>query len=224
MNLDEDFEYFYVDNGSGPAELTESVSAQKIESFRVKLPEQLLNYWKLYGWSCYGNGLCWWVDPDLYTPVLDTWLEGTPFAGRTIFSVIGRSAFGLLYVWGTRSSQSLKIDAASGMIFPSDESEAISAGRSDALARYFFLTLHKQVLDEEDLNGKPLYERAIKALGALASDEMYGFEPALALGGEARLKNLRRVKTVEHLALLAKLGGKKVMRDIVRDTRLSNKS
>ncbi|WP_426342889.1 T6SS immunity protein Tdi1 domain-containing protein [Pseudoduganella sp. S-14] len=34
---------------------------------------------------------------------------------------------------------------------------------------------------------------------------MYGFSPALALGGASMLKNLRNVKAVEHLILLAQL-------------------
>jgi hypothetical protein len=34
---------------------------------------------------------------------------------------------------------------------------------------------------------------------------MYGFVPALALGGPADLKHLRKVKTIEHLTFLSQL-------------------
>jgi len=34
---------------------------------------------------------------------------------------------------------------------------------------------------------------------------MYGFVPALALGGALTLSNLRKVKAVEHLVILAQL-------------------
>ncbi|RMM82688.1 T6SS immunity protein Tdi1 domain-containing protein, partial [Pseudomonas savastanoi] len=44
-----------------------------------------------------------------------------------------------------------------------------------------------------------------KNLGQLQSDEMYGFVPALALGGPVELKNLQKVKTTEHLMFLSQL-------------------
>ncbi|EGH49688.1 hypothetical protein PSYPI_47778, partial [Pseudomonas syringae pv. pisi str. 1704B] len=37
----------------------------------------------------------------------------------------------------------------------------------------------------------------------LKSDEIYGFVPALALGGPMELKNLQRVKLIEHLEFLS---------------------
>ena len=40
---------------------------------------------------------------------------------------------------------------------------------------------------------------------------MYGFVPALALGGPATLDHLEKVKAVEHLVLLAQLSELRVM-------------
>ncbi|EGH08166.1 hypothetical protein PSYMP_05689, partial [Pseudomonas amygdali pv. morsprunorum str. M302280] len=42
-------------------------------------------------------------------------------------------------------------------------------------------------------------------LGPLKSDEMYGFVPALALGGPMELEKLQKVKTIEHLTFLSQL-------------------
>lgn len=50
-----------------------------------------------------------------------------------------------------------------------------------------------------------LFAPALKKLGRLKHDEMYGFVPALALGGPATLDHLQKVKAVEHLVLLAQL-------------------
>ena len=77
----------------------------------------------------------------------------------------------------------------------------------------------KKRLDQKDDLETPLFDRALKALGPLARDEMYGFEPALALGGKADLRNLRKVKAVEHLVMLAQLGELQIMRDIVKDAK-----
>ena|GEM_PF-2614525 len=50
----------------------------------------------------------------------------------------------------------------------------------------------------------------MKRLGRLEPDELYGFEPTLALGGVERLENLAKVKAVEHLLILAQLGEKEI--------------
>ena len=217
--MDESFQYFYVDEGWGPVEHTEQVPPEKIERFRGKLPDQLLKYWELYGWGSYGKGLFWLVDPEVYDPVLSAWLEDTPLMRQDTFSIIGRSAFGQLFLWGTKSGQSLNIIPCWDMIFPRDNSKKVQAGLADDLVRYFFVGLDRENLIEEDAQGRPLFDRALQTLGPLASDEMYGYVPALALGGEARLENLRKVKAVEHLIILAQLGERTIMRDIVQDAQ-----
>lgn len=50
-----------------------------------------------------------------------------------------------------------------------------------------------------------LFEPALRTLGGLEPDEMYGFEPALVAGGTAVLANLRRVKLHPHLLILRQL-------------------
>lgn len=42
-----------------------------------------------------------------------------------------------------------------------------------------------------------------KKLGALKHDEMYGFVPALMLGGSEKFDNLEKLKAVEHLMILS---------------------
>jgi len=53
--MDEEFEYFYMDNGFGPPIVMQLVPSEKSEKFRGKLPDQLLKYWELYGWCGYGT-------------------------------------------------------------------------------------------------------------------------------------------------------------------------
>ena len=217
--MDESFAYFHNEKGFGPALQTHAVSPQKIAKFQGKLPDQLLSYWHDYGFSGYGKGLFWIVDPDEYEPALDAWIGDTPFMENDAFYVVARSAFGELFLWGTKSGQSLDVKTAWGMIFPRDNSQGVAKGESDFLTRSFISFLSKARLDQKDHLDKPLFDRALQTLGPLASDEMYGFEPALALGGKADLKNLRKVKAVEHLVMLAQLGDRKVMRDIVKDAK-----
>jgi hypothetical protein len=67
------------------------------------------------------------------------------------------------------------------------------------------------MLDFEDESEKPLFKRAVKKLGIVGPDEIYAFEPALALGGSARLTSLMKVKLEEHLHFLAELGETQVI-------------
>lgn len=57
--------------------------------------------------------------------------------------------------------------------------------------------------DSYDINGAPLFKRAVKKLGPLEIGECYGFFPALALGGSPELEYLKRVRAAEHFAIVA---------------------
>ena len=219
QDMDESFSYFYRDKGFGPAIDTAAVPPEAIAKFKGKLPNQLLSYWQQYGWSGYGKGLFWLVDPDEYEPALDAWIGDTPFMESDAYYVIARSAFGKLFLWGTNSGQSLKVMCHSGMIFPKDDTDEVAGGRADQLVQSFIAFKDRKDLDQKDELDKPLFDRALETLGPLAPDEMYGFEPALALGGKADLRNLRKVKSVEYLVMLAQLGERQVMRDIAKDAK-----
>ena len=101
------------------------------------------------------------------------------------------------------------------MIFPSDSTEDINEDGPDLTLDLYFSTTSKDNMEEEDLDGKPLFQRAMAKHGPLEEYEMYGFVPALAIGGATKLENLQKVKVIEHLSFLADLGEKAVMADIV---------
>ncbi|RXE89640.1 glutamyl-tRNA amidotransferase [Pseudoalteromonas sp. A757] len=101
------------------------------------------------------------------------------------------------------------------MIFPTFENEEyIATGEERSLDLFFSVQTTTQI-DLIDINEQPLFERTLERLGPLENGEIYGFAPALALGGEPKLENLQKVKATEHLAFLADLGEKRVMADIV---------
>jgi len=217
--MDKEFTFFYTSLGFGPAESSTPVPQATLARFRGKLPDQWLKYWELYGWSSYGKGLLWTVNPEEYQSVLDAWLKGTPFCEQDTFYVVARSALGKLFLWGTHSGQSLKIHTPHGMIFPNDQSNLVKAGRADMMVRLFFMQMTKKALDQQDDLNRPLFDRAVKVLGPLEPGQMYGFEPAIVAGGQLRLENLRKVDAIPHFLVLAELGDRRIMRDIVQDAR-----
>ncbi|WP_435237815.1 GAD-like domain-containing protein [Psychromonas sp. PT13] len=209
------FNRFYNTQGFGPAIKSKQPRAETILYFQNKLPERLLEYWKKYGFCGWGEGQFWTVNPSDYQELLELWLEGTELVGKDKYYVIARSAFGVLYVWGENSGQSLKIKPNFSMLFPANKANDLKDKGSEKAIDSFFFIITKSRIDEVDLNDYPLFDRALAKLGALEFDEMYGFVPALVLGGENSLQNLQKVKIQEHLYFLAEVGEKRVMADII---------
>ncbi|MBW8186310.1 GAD-like domain-containing protein [Shewanella nanhaiensis] len=214
------FDNFYIFAGFGPAVKSKQPTAEELEFFEDKLPARLLEYWQEYGFCGWGEGIFWTVNPDDYKDILAQWLLGTVFEQREVagidkYYVIGRSAFGKLYIWGETSGASLDIVTNFSMIFPSDQSEKLKTIGEEKLIEKFYSSKRKSNMEEQDLDKNPLFERAMAKLGPLEADEMYGFVPALAIGGAPKLENLQKVKALEHLTFLADLGEITVMADIV---------
>jgi hypothetical protein len=194
--MDENFAYFL--EKMGPAVDRIYVPTSSIERYRGKLPDQLLAYWKEHGWCGYADGLFWTVNPQEYEPVLAAWLGDTQFMERDAYHVIARGAFGKLHLWGETTGDSLIISATGSFCIPTKSilvGEKINFGM-----QVFFGGMSRHA---NDFDG--MFTAALGKLGRLKHDEMYGFVPALALGGRATLDHLQKVKAVEHLVLLAQL-------------------
>jgi hypothetical protein len=177
----------------------------RIEKYRGRLPDQLLHYWAEEGWCGYAKGLLWTVDPDEYEDLVDEWLEGTPFQEVDNYHIIARTAFGTLYACGERTGSNVTIGCAIHAISAvSRELKPKDKDGLDQSIRSFFL-LDPSDCDLKDQNRQTLFERALKKLGPLSPDQLYGFEPAIIAGGPMALENLHRVSLDQHLTLLRQL-------------------
>ncbi len=198
---DEDFKYFI--GNFGEATKSTSVPAASLEKWRNKLPDQLLTYWEREGWCEYANGLFCTVDPDDYEDLVDEWLTDTGLDEIDAFHVIARTAFGELYLCGEKTGCSITIYCALNMVsaLQNDLKEKSKEGQ-DFSVRFLFAYSKPPELDMEDENGEPLFERARSKLGPLEPHEIYGFEPAIVLGGKILLENLAKVNANVHLTIL----------------------
>lgn len=187
----------FLEKFGGPVDRQE-VPISSIETYRGKLPDQLLEYWAEHGWCGYGNGIFWIVNPQEYEGVVASWIEGTQFEKRDTYHLIARGAFGDLYLWGEKTGFSLKITSVFSRCVVHDFE--ITSDEMDRALQGFLLC---RDVKSNDLEG--LFDRARKKFGTLRHDEMYGFVPALMLGGEATLDHLEKLKAVEHLILLSQL-------------------
>ncbi|MHC8317070.1 GAD-like domain-containing protein [Pseudomonas sp. LB3P31] len=174
------------------------VPLSSIERYRGKVPNLLLQYWAEHGWCGYGEGIFWIVNPQEYEGVVASWLEGTEFEERDTCHLIARSAFGDLYLWGEKTGFSLKIDTCIARCVVEDY--AITADDMDQELKNFLLSAEIEYNDFDDL-----FQPAKKKLGVLRHDEMYGFVPALMLGGLETLDHLEKLDAVVHLTILSQI-------------------
>ncbi|KQZ86741.1 GAD-like domain-containing protein [Pseudomonas sp. Root562] len=176
----------------------QEVPVSSIERYRGKVPNLLLEYWAEHGWCGYGDGIFWIVNPQEYEGVVASWIEGTKLQERDTYHLIARSAFGDLYLFGEKTGFSLKISSVlsryviNNLDFRTEEMDRHLQG--------FLLTREVDTNNYGDL-----FKPAKKKLGTLRHDEMYGFVPALMLGGPDTLDHLEKVKAVEHLTLLSQI-------------------
>jgi hypothetical protein len=201
---DEDFEYFI--SKFGEATHCAAVSAATLEKWRGKLPDQLLTYWQREGWCGYADGLFWTVNPEDYEDIVDEWLENSPFEQIDAFHVIARSAFGKLYLFGEKTGSGVTISTATHALTALQRDLAKKDDEELARqARNFFAFSKPDYCDLDDESGSPLFKRALAKLGPLAPDEVYGFEPAIVLGGKMQLENLAKLNLDIHLTILRQL-------------------
>ncbi len=203
---DEDFAYFIEKFG----EPTDPYPADPavIEKYRGRLPDQLITYWEHEGWGAWQNGLFWVVNPDEYRTVVDAWLEETPLPKQDTWHCIARSAFGALFLCGEKMGPVVTVEPLFNFIAVSGSNlKERSKDELDFKIRSFFAFMGLKDCDSEDENGQPLFKRALKKLGPLGKNEMYGYDHMLVAGGPNTLDNLVRTELESHLLVLRDLGG-----------------
>lgn len=211
--MDEYIEEFLHGEGFSPAYDSLPVSEDTLNYYDGKLPDRLIGYWRDFGFCGYGKGLFWTVNPSDYQDIADKWLKQTNLWDRSNFYVIARSAFGELYLRDEWTNRTTKIEPHFNVIFPCDiDCPSSSLKEKDRGIGIFFEGKSKKSVDFYDKDDKLLFNKCLKKLGPLSSDEMYSFVPALALGGVADIKNVQKVKIIEHLEMLSDLEAPQVMK------------
>ncbi len=216
--MDEYYEAFITEFGK--PNLSKPVSNGILEKYRGKLPDKLLEYWQEYGFIGLKNGLFWLVNPEEFDDVLELWIGDTEVVKKDDYYVIARNGFGNLYLWGTKTGFMYEIQCNTGWILEKDsDEEIINEGKSDFALQLFLVTSHIEDIDLDDIEtDKPLFDELVKKFGPLNDDEIFGFEPALFLGGEQTFQNINKLDLQTHLKILADFGQRELLTkdDLIR--------
>lgn len=153
----------------------------------ARVPADLIDLLRTDGFAFYGPRLFWTVDDADVEAARQAWLPAFPQV-----SVLACGAFGQLFLWDGATVQVLLPHTAQVGLVAYTVTQLCNEGLTPA----WYI---------EDGLQPASAAAAERAVGPLAPDEMYGYEPALALGGSGDLDTLRRYKLVEHHILLSQL-------------------
>ena len=166
-----------------------TVSNELINKYKTKLPEEVVMIWQEYGFGTFYNGYLKVINPDDFIVSL----EKSYFQGYVSIPIFA-TAFGDLITW--EKNQFVGI-----VKYRYGDNDIISDG-----FEFFIDDVTDGELDEEYLSISQ-YNEAIKKYGSLEYDECFGYVLLLALGGKESVDNLKKVKILEHIALVTEMVG-----------------
>lgn len=181
-----------------------AADAAVIEKYRTIVPERLIRYWQEEGFCQFRHGELFTVNPDDWQDTVDEWLRGTPYERFGRFYAIQRSGFGHIQLFNSHIGATTNINTLMGWITSSSTDKVSSPWDLDNTVAIAWTPYPKyfNVYDEQD---EPLLERVQAKLGPLRWNEMYAFEPALALGGLPKLENVAKLDWRVHMSLLRQI-------------------
>lgn len=178
----------------------ESINHAELEESRSILPDHWVKTLNGHGRFSYRSGLVHVCGPNDLKSILSLVFKADKNFSHTNCIGVSYSAFGEIFFWHKDLGDGT-IDLINGIITVDALTDPSCTEKIDRL----ILTSIDQIFENYDKDGKPLFSRARKKLGELKWGEVYGFTPAIALGGERILENLKVQPAIAHFAMLAQL-------------------
>ncbi|MFJ7509399.1 T6SS immunity protein Tdi1 domain-containing protein [Peribacillus simplex] len=160
-----------------------------IDKYKEKIPEQITEIWRQYGFGSILKGYLKLVNPDVFEELLkDVYIR------REDAIPLFATSMGDIIVWEKGRYLNL-------LNFRKGNVNVISAGFD-----FFLDDLNDNSFIVEELEWKP-YPEAVDKYGEPDFDECFGYTPLLGLGGPEKVENLKKVKLIEHIYLITQFMG-----------------
>jgi len=150
-----------------------------------RLPEALVELWRTHGLGWYGGRRVALVDPGAWMSTLQTWFG--PSVGSIPFAV---TSFGHVYHYD-------RVDGHDRIQCLDPHFQHNAEVSQDAAT---FFTEHLTGANSHPADLRELHKAAVGAQGELGENEIFYFEPILALGGQVNLDNLAKGNGPEHVS------------------------
>lgn len=169
--------------------LYEKVSPEVILKYQDKVPAELLEIWKDYGFGTFMNGYLKVINPDEYIELL----QESYFRSDIAIPVMA-TAFGDIITWEKQQFVAIV---------------EYRYSRNDIMIKRFdlFLRLLKDNSFKNRFFSLAAYDEAVSQYGHLGYNECFGYVPLLALGGAEKVENIKKVKLREHIAIIVDMAG-----------------
>ena len=169
------------------------VPTEVYQKYSNKLPKQVLEAWKKYGFGSVLNGYLKFVNPDDYQSLInETYLRNS---NTTVLFV---TALGDVILWEDAGGKERYIVLVN---YRKGKTSVLEAGFD-----FFFEDLEEDGFKEKNLDWKP-YTEAVEKYGEPDFDECFGYTPLLCLGGAEKVENLKKVKLKEHIFIITEFMG-----------------
>lgn len=192
----------------GEPEHARKVSDSEIASYARAVPEALLHFWSEHGPGSYMKGAFWICDPRPFVPVVDDIFRGDAEFDPSRMTVVGYTAFGTMLIWD-RLKKQVSVNLLMSMVSNVPESKRRNPKTGEPFSEDF--TIGSFIAGMADYD-ETLFAPALQRLGRLEDGEIYGFVPALQLGGAFDVEHLRRMRLAEHASFIAQLQPLKLTR------------
>ncbi len=161
-----------------------------LEYYSKKLPKELIDFWREYGFGNYGNGIIKVINPLNYSNNLYQWL-----GKEDIFKIpIMISGFGEMFYY--RKLSETDDDVCMLDIYY----------RKIEVCSYSFKEFVNDFIIDDDIKENylrtSLFEEGITKLGSLKDNEIFFFAPTLSLGGAENIKYVDKGDAITHQQLL----------------------
>lgn len=172
----------------------EKPSEEVLDNLSRILPEELIDFWKKYGFGNYGNGIIKVINPLDYMDSLYTWLGKEDFSKIPILI----TGFGDIFYFRQLSEE------------VNDVCLLDIHYRQINVCTYSFEEFFEDFITDdeiiEDVLKKDLFMEAFQNKGALKGSEIFCFVPALILGGAEAVEYIDKAEAGVHQLLLFTLG------------------
>ncbi|CAM4085596.1 GAD-like domain-containing protein [Tsukamurella strandjordii] len=150
---------------------------EHLDTYRGVLPDPLLSYWQEYGFSGFGDGIVWLVDPLEWrdtTTVITAGIEHAALGADVTYIPIVRNAFGDTWFWTPGFGKSLVLHPTSATAITS-----VHRGEDDLSLQAFFATSNQQTYDATSVNYPGgLFAATLDQCGPLEFNQVYHFTPS----------------------------------------------
>lgn len=185
----------------GPPENTLRVPTDVIESYKDYFPISMIRFWEKYGWGEYKSGYCRICDPRPFQSFIKSIFMNDPEFDYQDLTVIISTALCELYVW-SRKGYGIYISFTDSRVTSQKNILNPSTGKQYGEDFLIGSNIHSAISDG---GMQDYFPEAVERLGKLSPDELFGFVPALQLGGDPFPENLQRFKVMEYLEFLAQI-------------------